>query len=93
MISKKARGLGIFLGDFAIQQIDFCRKYTIRRNQGGVSMNIYLRKDGRYEQGCQMEEKLTEKGRFYTYSPALKNNVLSASKQFANKTDLKDAAI
>ena len=54
-------------------------------------MNLYLRKDGRFESRIPNGKKVTGKGRFYMSSHVPKSSASSVSNPFINKTDLKDA--
>lgn len=48
--ARKLQGvLENFVDKTSIQWIEIRQNCTMRRNQGGVTMNLYLRKDGRYE--------------------------------------------
>ena len=48
--ARKSQGvLENFVDKISIQWVEISQNCTMRRDQGGVTMNLYLRKDGRYE--------------------------------------------
>ena len=55
-------------------------------------MNLYLRKDGRFESRIPNGKKVTGKGRFYMSSHVPKSSASSVSKPFISRTNLKNTA-